>query len=206
MLNWLQWEDQRPFSIATIGRSLNASKVAGCRCKKNRRGQAATADLSVSIELAIKIQFPERKTEAMKVNTYLNFPGNCLKAMKFYEKHLGAKILMKSTFAEMSAAGAPQNMPPGLDRDGILHARLALGDTTVMASDGPKVEPMRSAYLTLSVDSDAEAERIYAALTEGGEVFMPMGEQFFAHRFGQFRDKFGINWMVIHEKPMQRPA
>jgi len=142
----------------------------------------------------------------MKVNTYLNFPGNCLEAMKFYEKHLGAKILMKSTFAEMSAAGAPQNMPPGLDRDGILHARFALGDTTVMASDGPKVEPMRSAYLTLSVDSDAEAERLYAALTEGGEVFMPMGEQFFAHRFGQFRDKFGINWMVIHEKPMQRPA
>jgi PhnB protein len=74
-----------------------------------------------------------------------------------------------------------------------------------MASDGPNVEPMRSAYLTLAVDSDAEAERIYAALTDGGEVFMKMGETFFAHRFGQFRDKFGINWMVIHEKPMQRP-
>jgi len=151
-------------------------------------------------------KFPGRKTKTMKLTTYVNFPGNCLEAMKFYEKHLGAKILMKSTFAEMSAAGAPQNMPPGLDRDGILHARLALGDTTVMASDGPKVEPMRSAYLTLSVDSDAEAERIYAALTDGGEVFMKMGETFFAHRFGQFRDKFGVNWMIIHEKPMPRPA
>ncbi len=63
---------------------------------------------------------------------------------------------------------------------------------------------MRSAYLSLSVDSNEEAERIYNALTEGGEVFMKMGEQFFAHRFGQFRDKFGINWMVIHEKPMPR--
>jgi PhnB protein len=149
-----------------------------------------------------KIQYPERKIQAMKVNTYLNFPGNCLEAMKFYEKHLGAKILTKSTFAEMSSAGAPQNLPPGLNRDGILHARFTVGDTIVMASDGPKVEPMRSAYISLSVDSNEEAERIYKALTEGGEVFMPMGEQFFAHRFGQFRDKFGVNWMVIHEKPM----
>ena len=150
-------------------------------------------------------RFPERKIQAMKVNTYLNFPGNCQEAMNFYEKHLGAKILMKSTFEEMSSQGAPHNLPPGLNRDGIIHARFTLGDTTIMASDGPKVEPMRSAYLTLSVDSDAEAERIYAVLTEGGEVFMKIGETFFAHRFGQFRDKFGVNWMVIHEKPMQRP-
>jgi PhnB protein len=142
----------------------------------------------------------------MKVHTYLNFPGNCEEAMKFYEKHLGAKILMKSTFADMGGPNGPQNLPPGLNRDGILHARFTLGDTVMMASDGPKTEPMRSAYISLSVDSNEEAERIYNVLSEGGEVFMKMGEQFFAHRFGQFRDKFGINWMVIHEKPMPRPA
>ena len=142
----------------------------------------------------------------MKVNTYLNFPGNCQEAMSFYEKHLGAKVLMKTTFADMSSTGDPHNMPPGLKPDGILHARFTLGDTIVMASDGPKVEPMRSAYMTLSVDNNAEAERIYAALSDGGEVFMKMDETFFAHRFGQFRDKFGVNWMVIHEKPMPRPA
>jgi PhnB protein len=169
----------------------------GCVCSQDFESPAAQR-LPMS-------QFPERKNQAMKVNTYLNFPGNCQEAMNFYEKNLGAKILMKSTFAEMSSQGAPQNLPPGLNRDGIIHARFTLGDTTVMASDGPNVEPMRSAYLTLSVDSDAEAERIYSALTEGGEVFMKMGETFFAHRFGQFRDKFGVNWMVIHEKPMQRP-
>jgi PhnB protein len=140
----------------------------------------------------------------MKVNTYLNFPGNCEEALNFYEKHLGAKVLMKSRFSDMSGPGGPQNLPPGLDRDGIMHARFALGDTLVMASDGPRVEPMRSAYVCLSVDTDAEAERIYAALTEGGEIFMPMAEMFFAHRFGQFRDKYGVNWMVIHEKPMPR--
>lgn len=139
----------------------------------------------------------------MKVNTYLNFPGTCQEAMSFYEKHLGAKILSKMTFSQMSATVPPQNLPPGLKPDGIMHARFTLDDTTIMASDGPKVEPMRSAYLCLSVDSNEEAERVYAALSEGGEVFMKMSEQFFAHRFGQLRDRFGINWMIIHEKPMQ---
>jgi PhnB protein len=139
----------------------------------------------------------------MKVNTYLNFPSNCEEAISFYEKHLGAKVLMKARFADMAGPGGPQNLPPGLKPNGIVHARFTLGDTAVMASDGPKVEPMRSAYLCLSVDSNEEAERIYAALTDGGEIFVAMGETFFAHRFGQFRDKYGTNWMVIHEKPMR---
>ncbi|MGA3031672.1 MAG: VOC family protein [Terracidiphilus sp.] len=138
----------------------------------------------------------------MKVNTYLNFPGNCSEALDFYAKHLGAKIITKGTFGQMAGPSGPQNLPPGLKPEHIIHARFQIGDTLLMASDGPKVEPMRSAYITLSVDSNEEAERIYAALTEGGEVFMKMGEQFFAHRFGQFRDKYGVNWMVIHEKPM----
>jgi PhnB protein len=140
----------------------------------------------------------------MKMNTYVNFPGKCEEALDYYVKHLGAKILMKSTFAQMAANNTPQNLPPGLDPNGILHARIQIGDTLLMASDGPKVEPMRSAYLSLSVDSNDEAERIYKALSDGGEVFMKMEETFFAHRFAQFRDRFGINWMVIHEKPMPR--
>lgn len=134
----------------------------------------------------------------MKVNIYLNFAGNCSEALDYYVKDLGAKIIMKATFDTMPDA---RMVPPGMEKK-ILHARIALGETIVMASDGPKAEPMRSAYVTLGVDSNEEAERIYAALTDGGEVFMKMGETFFAHRFGQFRDKFGINWMVIHEKPM----
>lgn len=134
----------------------------------------------------------------MKMATYLNFPGNCKEALQYYEKHLGAKTVMMMTFDQVPD---PENVPPGMEK-GILHARIMIGDTPLMASDGPKVEPMRSAYLSLSVDSSAEAERIYKALSEGGQVFMPMAETFFAHRFGQLRDKFGINWMVIHEKPM----
>lgn len=140
----------------------------------------------------------------MKVNTYLNFPGTCAEAMSFYEQQLGAQVINKATWGEMAGAGGPQDPPPGLKPEHIIHARFKLGDTMVMASDGPpeRVQPMRSAYLTLSVDSSEEAERIYAALTKGGEVFMALGETFFAHRFGQFRDKYGINWMLIHEKPM----
>ena len=138
----------------------------------------------------------------MKVNTYLNFPGNCAEALSFYEKHLGAKILSAMKFADMSSTGTPQNLPPGTKPDDILHARFTLGDSALMAADISTAEPMRSAYISLSVDSNEEAERIYNALTEGGQVFIPMGEQFFAHRFGQFRDRFGVNWMVLHEKAM----
>jgi PhnB protein len=141
----------------------------------------------------------------MKMHTYVNFPGTCKEALQFYEKHLGGKIVMLSTFDQVPG---DQNISPGLERSGVLHARIELGDTILMASDGPKerVQPMRSAYLSLTVDSDAEAERIYAALSDGGEVFMQMAETFFASRFAQFRDKFGINWMLIHEKPMPQPA
>lgn len=139
----------------------------------------------------------------MKVQMYLNFGGNCREALRFYEKHLGGKITTMSSFADLppqpNAAHAPQ-MP----KDGILHARIVIGDAEIMASDAPAniYQPMRSAYISLGVESNAEAERIYKALSTGGETFMPIGETFFAHRFAQLRDKFGVNWMIIHEKAM----
>jgi PhnB protein len=136
----------------------------------------------------------------MKVNTYLNFGGNCAEALRFYEKHLGGKIAMMMTYDQMPE---PKNIPPGMEK-AVLHARIALGDTALLASDGPpeRVQPMRSAHICLHVDSTEEAERIHALLSDGGEVFMPIGETFFAHRFSMLRDKFGISWMVIHERPM----
>ena len=72
-----------------------------------------------------------------------------------------------------------------------------------MASDvqPERFQPMRSAYLSLSLDSSEEAERVHALLAEGGEIFMPMGETFFAHRFSMLRDRFGTSWMLIHERP-----
>ncbi len=138
----------------------------------------------------------------MKLTTYVNFPGNCKEALQFYEKHLGGKIVMMMTFDQMPD---PKQIPPGFDKNSILHARIMIADTLLMASDGPpeRVQPMRSAYLSLSVDPNEEAERIFAALSDGGEIFMKMEERFFAHRFGQCRDKFGANWMIMNEKPMQ---
>ncbi len=141
----------------------------------------------------------------MKLNTYLNYGGNCEQAFRFYEKHLGGKILMMSTFSDLpkepgGAAGAPEM------RNGILHARIELGGAILMGSDAPpdRFQPMRSAYLSLTVESNEEAERIYALLKEGGEIFMPMEETFFAFRFAMLRDKFGTSWMIIHERPMPR--
>jgi PhnB protein len=86
-------------------------------------------------------------------------------------------------------------------RDAVLHARLSLADAVISGADIPTAQPMRSAYLTLHVDSDGEAERIFAALADGGEVFTPIQETFFASRFAQLRDRFGINWMILRERP-----
>ena len=105
-----------------------------------------------------------------------------------------------STFAQMPPPGG---IPPGSENN-VMHARIVIGDTLLMASDGPPGQclPMRSAYLCLTVDSSEEAERLYALLGEGGEVFMKMEETFFAHRFAMLRDRFGTSWMLIHEKAM----
>ena len=139
----------------------------------------------------------------MNVTTYLNFGGNCAEAFKYYEKHLGAKTGMLMTFDQ--APGA-QNLDPKFAK-GVLYAQIKIGDTEVMASDVPdgRYQPTRSSYLCIGVESDAEAERIYNALKDGGEVFMELQETFFAHRYAQLRDRFGVSWMVIHQKPMGPP-
>ncbi len=97
-------------------------------------------------------------------------------------------------------------MPPEW-KDKILHARLSLGETELWAADVPpeRFQPMRSAYLTLCVDSIGEAERIYGLLSEGGQIFMPMEETFFAFRFAMLRDRFGTSWMIIHRRPAGPP-
>ena len=134
----------------------------------------------------------------MKMNTYVNFAGTCAEAFRFYEKHLGGKISMMMTHGQ--APDQSQIRPEW--KDAVLHARITLGGEELMGADIPNAQPMRSAYLSLGVDTDTEAERMFAALADGGEVFMPMQETFFATRFGQLRDRFGINWMIVHELPM----
>lgn len=140
----------------------------------------------------------------MKMHTYLNYGGNCRQAFEFYEKHLGGKISMMLSHGE--APGAT-NVPADLSKT-ILHARMTIGEATLLGSDVPpaRFQPMRSVYLSLLVDSVEEAEKIHALLADGGEIFMPMQETFFAFRFSMLRDRFGTSWMILNERPMlQRP-
>ena len=132
----------------------------------------------------------------MTLTTYVNFAGTCAEAFRFYEQHLGGKIGTMMTHGQ-----SPQPSPLGPEwKDAVLHARMTVGGTELMGADIPTAQPMRSAYLSLGVDSDAEADRIFGALSEGGRVLMPMQETFFASRFAQVQDRFGINWMILHER------
>jgi PhnB protein len=145
-----------------------------------------------------ELVFTNPEMDTMKLNTYVNFAGRCAEAFRFYEQQLGGKIGMMMTHGQ---APDPSKVKPDW-KDLVLHARISVGGTELLGADIPDAQPMRSAYLSLAVESDAEAERIYSALSEGGQVFMPMQETFFASRFGQLRDRFGLNWMILHERPM----
>ena len=136
----------------------------------------------------------------MRLNTYLNYGGNCAEAFRFYEEHLGGKIGMMMTHGDMPD---PSKVMPEW-KNAVLHATITIGDTLLMASDVPpdRWKPMRSAYLALNVASDADAEQLFVLLAQGGEVFMPLQETFFASRFAQLQDRFGTSWMIIHERPM----
>ena len=133
----------------------------------------------------------------MKLDVYLNYAGNCLEAFRFYEQHLGGKITMMRTHGEgPNAANLAADQ-----KNAILHARIEIGNTVVMGADIPKSEPMRSAYLRLTVETAGDAERLYALLSEGGQIFIKMEKTFFANRFAMLRDKFGTSWMLLHEVP-----
>ncbi len=87
-------------------------------------------------------------------------------------------------------------------KDAVLHARMTIGETEIYGNDVPPehFQPMRSVYLSLAAESSEDAERIHALLAEGGQIFMPMQETFFAFRFSMLRDRFGTSWMILHER------
>jgi PhnB protein len=132
----------------------------------------------------------------MQLHTYLNYGGNCEQAFRFYEQHLGGKITMLMRHGEQPGL----SQVPAEWNGKVLHARMNLGGTELIGADIPTYEPMRSAYLSLTVDSDAEADRVYGLLSNGGQVFMRMQETFFASRFAMFRDQFGTSWMLLHPR------
>jgi PhnB protein len=135
----------------------------------------------------------------MEVQPYLIFDGRCEEALEFYKKAIGAEVVRVLRFKE-----GPPPVQPGLEIK-IMHSTFRVGVTTIMASDGyAKGNPRFEGFsLSLSAANDAEAERLFNALAEGGEVRVPLAKSFFASKFGMLADKFGVGWMVITSGPVQ---
>jgi PhnB protein len=134
----------------------------------------------------------------MQIQPYLFFDGRCEEALEFYRSALGAEVTMLMRFKE-----SPEPPPPGMVAPGsenkVMHSEFRIGDTTVMASDGHcQGKPSFQGFsLSLSVPNEAEADRLFGKLAEGGQVQMPLGKTFFSPKFGMVADRFGVGWMVI---------
>ena len=132
----------------------------------------------------------------MRLDIYVNYKGTCEEAFRFYEQHLGGKIIGIMHHNDMPGSQVPPEFASK-----VVHAQIEIGSTTLMGADVPNAEPMRSAYLSLTVPEEQEAERLYALLSEGGEIFMRMEKTTFANRFAMLRDRFGTSWMLL-QRPM----
>lgn len=130
----------------------------------------------------------------MRLDVYVNYRGTCEQAFRFYEQHLGGRITGIVRHGDQPNPNLPADWS-----DKIAHARIEIGTTSLMGADIPNAEPMRSAYLSLSLDSEADAERVYGLLTDGGEIFMKMEKTPFANRFAMLRDRFGTSWMLLQQ-------
>jgi PhnB protein len=133
----------------------------------------------------------------MRVETYLFFDGRCEEAIEFYKKVLGAEVTMLMRFKDSPEPPQPGMIPPGSENK-IMHVSFRIGDTTVMASDGHCTGQanFQGFSQSLTVANEAEADRKFAALAEGGQVQMPMAKTFWSPRFGMVTDRFGLGWMV----------
>lgn len=134
----------------------------------------------------------------MEVQPYLFFEGRCEEAIEFYRSTLGAEVTMIMRYSESPEPPGPGMIPPGSENK-VMHASFRIGDTTVMASDGMcSGKPGFQGFsLSISAKDDGEAERLFAALAEGGQVQMPLGKTFFSSSFGMVADRFGVGWMVV---------
>ena len=132
------------------------------------------------------------------IQPYLFFNGRCEEAVEFYRKALGAQVVMLIRYKESPEPLPPGRLPPGFE-DKIMHTSFRVGGTIVMASDGCSSTPkpdFQGFSLSLSVPNAAEADRVFAALSDGGQVEMPLAKTFWSPRFGMVRDRFGLGWMI----------
>jgi PhnB protein len=143
----------------------------------------------------------------MQVQAYLFFEGRTEEAVEFYRKALGAEVTMLMRHKDSPEPPSPGCVPPGSENK-VMHASFRIGETTVMASDGQcGGRPSFQGFsLSLTVASGAEADRVFGALADGGQVQMPLGKTFFAKSFGMLADRFGVMWMVIVPEVMHGSA
>lgn len=136
-------------------------------------------------------------TDQRIVQSYLFFNGNCEEAVEFYRKALGAQVVMMMRFKDSPEPHPPGMLSPGWENK-VMHTSFSIGQTVVMASDGCGTEKTSFSgfSLSLSVKTEAEADKAFAALSEGGQVRMPLTKTFWSPRFGMLQDKFGIGWMI----------
>jgi PhnB protein len=134
----------------------------------------------------------------MQIQPYLFFEGRCDEAIEFYHKELGAEIITLMRYKDSPEPAKPGMLPPGAENK-VMHSSVKIGENTVMASDGlcsGKPE-FKGISLTLAVSSESEAERLFNAMGEGGQVRMPLSKTFFSSRFGMVADRFGVSWTII---------
>ena len=133
----------------------------------------------------------------MQVQPYLFFDGRCEEAVEFYRSALGAEVTMLMRFKDSPEPHEPGMVPPGAG-DKVMHVSFRIGESMVLASDGRcEGRPSFQGFaLSLAVPHESEAERLFAALADGGQVQMPLAKTFFASRFGMVADRFGVSWMI----------
>jgi PhnB protein len=134
----------------------------------------------------------------MELANYLTFNGNCETAFKHYEKLLGGKIDFTMRWGEAPPEACGGAAPAPEMRDKVMHTHLRVGQWSLMGSDAPAghYEKPQGNWVSLSVDNAAEAERVYKGLSDGANVIMPLGQTFWAEKFGMLVDRFGTPWMV----------
>jgi PhnB protein len=132
----------------------------------------------------------------MEVQPYLVFDGRCEEALEFYKKAIGAKVDRLLRMKDSPEPAAPGTLPPGSENK-VMHATFHVGETTIMASDGYAKGNPRFEGFSLSISVATEADRLFNALAEGGQVKMALAKTFFSKKFGMLADKFGVGWMVI---------
>ena len=134
----------------------------------------------------------------MPVEPYLFFNGRCDEAIDFYRRALRASDVQIMRYKDNPEPMPAGMIPPGCENK-VMHSSFRVGDTTVMASDGHCTGKLNFEGFSLSVTAanDADADRFFTALADGGKVQMPLGKTFFASKFGMVADRFGVPWMVI---------